>query len=384
MRALVEAAAAALQAGDAGSARAHFERIVASGQANAGVLAGLALACQSLKDEPAMLAALERALAIDPHNIRALVMKGDHLVATGASRSAIAFYAAALRAAAEAKGLPPGIVQLARHAEDMHRRINAELENHIRTQLAGAGHAPGSPRFAQSIEMLMGKKQRYVQEPRAYFFPGLADIQFFPRESFPWLASLEAATPQITAELEQLLATDQKFEPYIQQSADAPTRLGHPLLNDAAWSAFFLWKDGAPVPGSAERCPKTLAALAQLPLCRIPGRTPSILFSRLAPGACIPPHTGFLNTRLICHLPLIVPPGCVLRVGNEQREWRAGEAWVFDDTIEHEAMNRSDQSRVVLIFDIWRPELTDGEREQVTALLTAIDSFSRGGETWSV
>lgn len=384
VRTLVESAAAALQAGDASSARRYFEQVVASGQANAGVLAGLALACQALNDEPAMLAALERALALDPRNIRALVMKGDYLVATGASRSATAFYAAAMRTASESTGLPPGIVQLARHAEQMHQRINAELESHVRARLAAAGYAEGSSRFAQSIEILMGKKQRYVQEPRAYFFPELADIQFFPREDFPWLAGLEAAAPEITAELEQLLATEQKFEPYIQQSADVPTRPEHPLLNNAAWSAFFLWKDGAPVAGNAERCPKTLAALAQTPLCRIPGRTPSILFSRLAPGAHIPPHTGFLNTRLICHLPLIVPPGCFLRVGNEQREWRAGEAWVFDDTIEHEAMNRSDHSRVVLIFDIWRPELTDRERDQVSALLAAIDSFSAGAEAWSV
>ena len=384
MRVLAEAGAAALQAGDANTARRHFEQIVASGQANAGVLAGLAVACQALGDTAAMLVAVERALALDPQNIRALVMKGDHLVATGASRSATAFFAAAVRAASEAKSLPPGIVQLARHAEQMYQRINAQLESHVRAQLEAAGHAQGaSSRFAQSIEILMGKKQRYVQEPRAYFFPELANIQFFPREPFPWLAALEAATPEITAELEQLIATDQGFVPYIQQSADVPTRQDHPLLNNAAWSAFFLWKDGAPVPGNAERCPKTLAALASTPLSRIPGRTPSILFSRLAPGAHIPPHTGFLNTRLICHLPLIVPPNCYLRVGNEQREWRAGEAWVFDDTIEHEAVNRSNRSRVVLIFDIWRPELTVQERDQVAAVLAAIDSFSRGGEAWS-
>jgi aspartyl/asparaginyl beta-hydroxylase (cupin superfamily) len=384
MRVLVEAAAAALQAGDAATARRHFEQVVAIGQANAGVFVGLALACQALGDQPAMLAAIERTLALDPQNIRALAMKGDHLVASNASRSAIAFYAAAVQAASQARALPSGVVQMARHAEQMYQRINTQLESHVRARLEIAGHSPGdSSRFAQSIEILMGKKQRYVQEPRAYFFPELANIQFFPREIFPWLGGLEAATPAIAAELEQLIATDRGFEPYIRPSQNAPTRQDHPLLNNSAWSALFLWKDGVPVSGNAERCPKTLAALAELPLCRIPGRTPSILFSRLAPGAHIPPHTGFLNTRLICHLPLIVPPNCHLRVGNERREWRAGEAWVFDDTIEHEAMNGSDRSRVVLIFDIWRPDLTPHEREQVAALLAAIDSFSQGGETWS-
>jgi aspartate beta-hydroxylase len=385
MRALAEAGAAALQAGDGRTARRHFEQLVAGGQANAGVLVGLALACQASGDQVAMLAAVERVLTLDPHNIRALVMKGDHLVATGASRAAIAFYAAAVRAAAAAQALPPGVIQTARHAEQMYLRINAQLESHVRAQLeaAGLGTHPASSRFAQSIEILMGKKQRYVQEPRAYFFPELANIQFFPRENFPWLTALEAAAPEITAELEQLLATNQEFQPYIRPSSDVPTGEAHPLLNDAAWSAYFLWKDGAPVPGNAERCPKTLAALAELPLCRIPGRTPSILFSRLTPGARIPPHTGFLNTRLICHLPLVVPPNCHLRVGNEQREWQAGNAWVFDDTIEHEAVNGSDRARVVLIFDIWRPELTLEERGQVAALLAAIDSFSKGGEAWS-
>ena len=60
-------------------------------------------------------------------------------------------------------------------------------------------------------------------------------------------------------------------------------------------------------------------------------------FPRLEPGAHIPPHSGILNCRLICHLPLIVPPGCWLRVGNETREWEEGKLMIFDDSMEHEA-----------------------------------------------
>ncbi len=77
------------------------------------------------------------------------------------------------------------------------------------------------------------------------------------------------------------------------------------------------------------------------------------------------------NTRLVCHLPLIVPPGCTFRVGNETREWREGKLVIFDDTIEHEAWNDSKEDRVVLIFDIWRPELSTRERDELTALLSA-------------
>lgn len=100
----------------------------------------------------------------------------------------------------------------------------------------------------------------------------------------------------------------------------------------------------------------------------VPRRAPSVMFSILEPRTRIPAHTGVTNTRSTIHLPLIVPPGCGFRVGGETREWREGEAWAFDDTIEHEAWNDSDQPRVILIIDGWNPFLTDLEREGVRAL----------------
>src|SRR5690606_15553673 len=146
------------------------------------------------------------------------------------------------------------------------------------------------------------------------------------------------------------------------------------------WGAYFLWKDGHEQPGAA-RCPQTMAALANAPLTQIPNRAPSILFSKLAAQTRIPPHTGMVNARLICHLPLRVPEGCGFRVGNEVREWVEGKAWVFDDTIEHEAWNTSNVDRYILLFDIWRPELTEEERHGVAALCRAIDSFG-GAQAW--
>jgi hypothetical protein len=77
-------------------------------------------------------------------------------------------------------------------------------------------------------------------------------------------------------------------------------------------------------------------------------------------------------------LPLVVPSGCQLRVGNDQRQVEKGKAWVFDDTIEHEAWNSSSEARVVLIFDIWRPELTGEERDLVAALIEAGIPTSKG------
>jgi aspartate beta-hydroxylase len=86
------------------------------------------------------------------------------------------------------------------------------------------------------------------------------------------------------------------------------------------------------------------------------------------------PHTGVSNVRAIIHLPLIVPAKCGFRVGGETRKWRVGEAWAFDDTIEHEAWNRSDQLRVILIFDVWNPHITQSEREVLRAFFPVADA----------
>jgi aspartyl/asparaginyl beta-hydroxylase (cupin superfamily) len=123
------------------------------------------------------------------------------------------------------------------------------------------------------------------------------------------------------------------------------------------------------------RCPRTVATLAELPQVDIPGHGPTAFFSILDAHTRIPPHTGVTNTRLTVHLPLIVPAGCGFRVGGEIREWQVGTAWVFDDSIEHEAWNDSDVPRAILIFDIWNPALTPLERDLVREATTAIGDY---------
>ena len=120
----------------------------------------------------------------------------------------------------------------------------------------------------------------------------------------------------------------------------------------------------------------SLAALAHAPQPVIPGRAPLALFSRLTPGTHIQPHHGLLNTRLICHLPLIVPDGCGLRVGAETRSWREGEMLIFDDSFEHEAWNRGASDRTILLFEIWRPDIDVDERAQLTRIFAAIDTYA--------
>ena len=151
------------------------------------------------------------------------------------------------------------------------------------------------------------------------------------------------------------------------------------LLDSDDWTSAFLWQDGKPDTELLAACPETAALMADLPLTRISGLAPSVLFSKLDAGAKIEPHTGLLNCRLICHLPLTVPAGCGLRVGEDSRETQRGRGWAFDDSVSHEAWNNGEDPRTILLFDVWRPELKSDERHLITSLLEAVSGFGKVG-----
>ncbi len=111
-----------------------------------------------------------------------------------------------------------------------------------------------------------------------------------------------------------------------------------------------------------------------MPQAELPGRAPTAFFSILKPRTRIPPHGGVTNARATVHLPLIVPPGCGFRVGGETRAWVEGRAFAFDDTIEHEAWNESDEPRVILILDVWNPYLTAVEQQMLQEFYRAADA----------
>ena len=95
------------------------------------------------------------------------------------------------------------------------------------------------------------------------------------------------------------------------------------MLNNPAWSAFYLWKNGEVVAENAARCPRTMQALQDVPLARVPNRSPSILFSLLQPGAHIPPHNGLVNTRL--DLSSAADRAGAVHVSGRQRDARLAE-----------------------------------------------------------
>jgi aspartyl/asparaginyl beta-hydroxylase (cupin superfamily) len=382
--AITAAGYAALQRGDLATARQHFDRAVAANVADATVWMGLATVLRALGQPVEADRALDRALQLDAYYFPALIAKGDTYTERGDGRAASAYFTAAIKAAARYPSLPEQWHAELRRAESLSQRYRREFEAHLLSSLARAGFdASAGGRFAHAVDLLLGKRDVFSQQPKFFYYPELPQIQFFDRQLFPWVSELESEFAAIRGEARAVLEADTDFVPYVQRAANRPVFNERGLLDNSDWGAFFLIKDGVTVEANAARCPRTFAAVSRIPLCRIDKRTPSVLFSLLRPGARIPPHHGFMNARVIGHLPLIVPPDCALRVGNETHRWREGEAVFFDDSIEHEAWNPSAEPRIVLIFDVWRPELSARERELIAAALTAVDGFGGPPRPWT-
>jgi len=375
---MIEQAFGALQGGNLTQARGLFEKVIRFPEAVAGVWLGLAHVCARLGDEDATLSALDTALELEPENLRGNIFKGDHLEHCGDKRGAMGYYEIALRLASRMTDIPDDIRQGLQRAQAACERLEGEYRDFLMTQLTNDGFDPqtSSGRFRQSLEILFGKSDIYYQQPRRYYYPGLPQIQFYERDQFDWVESLEAATDDIRGELLSVMSESSRFTPYLENDGEHLNPKGTYLVNNDDWGAFYLWHYGELIAEASELCPKALAALETAPQPDIPGQAPIALFSKLRPRTRIPPHHGMINTRLICHLPLIVPKDCgALRVGSERRAWTEGEMLIFDDSMEHEAWNDSDAERVVLLFEIWRPELDDEERELVSATLRAVRNF---------
>jgi aspartyl/asparaginyl beta-hydroxylase (cupin superfamily) len=371
----------ALVAGDAGTACTLLGRAAALDPRTPLLWVNLALAQRSLRDEAGERDALEKALAADPRYFPALLHKARLFERQGKLKAAAYMYHAFL--ACLPPGQPPTHVQEAiAHANQVLRENDRALEAFLqpRVDAARARHA-GAPleRFDTCLQTLLGKRPTYRPEPTFMLFPRVPAIEFIDREHYPWLDGFDVATDEIRAEaLAAFSQAGDDFVPYISKPEGAPVDQWRELNNSKRWSTYFLFRNGRPLEDHLAHCPRTAALLRSSPLCEIPGHAPTAFFSVLAPRTRIPPHTGVTNTRFIVHLPLVVPSGCGYRVGGERREWREGVAWVFDDTFEHEAVNDSDQPRIVLIFDVWNCFLSPAERDMLAVVTAGVQEYNDG------
>jgi aspartate beta-hydroxylase len=378
---LHELARRQLAAGNTAEARSTFEQVVTLAPGHLPYWMSLAAALRALGRREEELAALERALSLDPTHLVVLLQKAALLDLMSKPRTAAAIYGHALQTLSADIRLPDPIKNHVAHARkrvaENSERLAVLIEAELKALPTTGASSSERMRFDRCLDRVLGRTRIYTPEPTFLLFPFLSNYEFHPRDRFPWLEQLEAATDSIRAELLGVLDADRDgIQPYIAYEEGLPLRQWKELNHSRRWGAYFLWNQGKREEAHLARCPRTVAVLSAPPQVDIPGRGPTAFFSLLDARTTIPAHTGVTNTRLTVHLPLIVPPGCRFRVGGETREWRAGTAWVFDDTIEHEAWNDSDFPRAVLIFDIWNPQLTSLERDLVRAATTVMAEYS--------
>ncbi|MGH8213236.1 MAG: aspartyl/asparaginyl beta-hydroxylase domain-containing protein [Rhodanobacteraceae bacterium] len=336
------------------------------------------------------LVAFEHALQLDPLHFVARLHRGAALERLGRTYDAVASYYGAI-VAAQNQGLwlseattAPGLRIAVRHAmrsvNENRRRLLLDLLAPLRQQYG----VDSLRRVEQGLMIHLGDAPPNYPDPRQrpkfFYVPGLRTQPFFERESFPWHVGLEKHIDVIREELLGVLADPKGFEPFLGTNDNRllkEQKLLAGIRGEAQWNSFFFHRHGEVFEQNARRCPRTTQILDSLPLVHIREHAPEVLFSVLTPGSHILPHHGITNTRLVTHLPLIVPEDCAIRVGGVQHTWQEGRCVTFDDTFEHEAWNRSDKVRVVMILDSWHPDLSQVEREAIALLVGGIGDFNR-------
>ncbi|CAM5583642.1 Aspartyl beta-hydroxylase OS=Rhodanobacter lindaniclasticus OX=75310 GN=B1991_18360 PE=3 SV=1 [Rhodanobacter lindaniclasticus] len=332
---------------------------------------------------------LKRCLELAPRAFVVRLRLGVALEQLGLSHDALVAYVAAVNTA-QASGrwlsdatTAPGLRAAVKHAMDGIDRGRRQLFDAVLQPLRQRYGASGMTRVEQCLAIYLGEQPLAPPDPRQrpkfLYFPGVPSQPYYPRERFPWQAGLEAGATAIREELQAVLSQSRDLESFLR--TDSPQATAELLRSSgtegAAWDAYFFHRHGERYDEHAAACPRTAALLDALPLAYVREHSPETLYSVLRPGTHILPHRGVTNTRLVTHLPLIVPADCALRVGGEVHEWQAGRCVTFDDTFEHEAWNRSGETRVVLILDCWNPDLTEIERVAVADLVGAIGDFNR-------
>jgi aspartyl/asparaginyl beta-hydroxylase (cupin superfamily)/Tfp pilus assembly protein PilF len=374
----------ALAAGELAEAEAFFGRAAQADPEAPPLWLNLAKAQRLRGDAAGERISLTRVLEIDQRNLTALIRLAELHERLGEQKLAAQRWTIVLHIGRAMEQRPAELDTLLDHAARYVAEAGRSFGDQLESALGEAREALSSSerrRFDACIDHVLGRRQIYRNECAGLHFPFLPADEFFDRGHFPWLPEIEAKTDVIRAELEAILAEDDPgILPYVSMEPGTPSNKWSALDRSLAWGALHLWKDGRRDDKACARAPKTAAAVEALPLSDLPGRTPTIFFSLLRPGTHLPAHTGVSNVRTIIHLPLIVPEGCGFRVGGETREWRVGEAFAFDDTIEHEAWNRSDKLRAILIFDVWNPYITEPERELLRKFFVVANATDHSGD----
>lgn len=369
-----------MRAGDFANAAVQFRAALALDPAAGPLWRNLAHACRQMGDETGERAALDEALALDRTDLTALIRLAQLLERQGQARDALLHWNGVLQLGAHIGDPSPDLAAVLSHAKAYCNEQQLSLFGGVNAVLAAdfASLGPSDARRARAfVDHALGGRPIYRNECAGIYYPFLPADEFFDDFHFPWFADLSAATGAIRDELLGLMAGDgAEIRPYVQMDSGTPANKWSTLDHSLDWSACFLWEYGKPNQPVLDRCPETVRVLEAVMDTRMEERTPNAFFSILRAHTHIPPHTGVTNTRAIIHLPLIVPADCGFRVGGETREWQEGRPFAFDDTIEHEAWNKSEDLRAVLIFDVWNPHLSAAERNIIERYFATADHIA--------
>lgn len=362
-----------------------LERLHALGPQDAQVAHSLAIAYAQIGQRERACDILSVALREMPNFLSARLHLGMYLQDAGRTADACREFGIALRQAREQNAqsqAPPQLLYLLDQARKTIKQTQLDIYQKAVFDLRATYGDAALAKIDACVEIYLKQREpdyaHPKQRPATMYIPGLAPRPFFEREEFLWITELEAATATIRAELLPVLDADQGFEPYVQLSSNDPQVGAWASVNHSrSWSAMHLYRHGKVIEANASRCPQTMAILDKLPLMRIRDHAPEVVVSVLQPNAHIPPHYGSVNGRLIVHLPLVVPINCgALAVAGELRQWEEARCLVFDDSFVHEAWNNSNQVRVVLLLDVWNPQLSEAERQAFAAALVTLDEFN--------
>lgn len=389
LQALNIVALASIRLGELYRARELLDRAISVSPGHAASHHHLGRAAELMGDLPGARAAYERAVQLGTALPAARLHLAAVLEQMGEHHAALVQYAR-VTADMQSQGrwlnvatTPPALVSLVAHAAQVVRDGRRALFYGLLEPLAAEFGREGLARVERMLRVhLKDEAPAYAddrQRPTFLYFPGLPTTAYFDPRLFPWLEELEERTPECREELQALLRRDAGQEA-VFSSAELAAQNLRSDREAPTWNGYYFYRHGERREINCAACPRTINALDRLPLSHVPDHGPEVLFSVFTPGTHLLPHRGVTNTRVVGHLPLIVPPDCALRVGGEDHAWQEGQVVVFDDTYEHEAWNRSDRLRVVLIFDLWNPHLTELERTAVARLVVAMGEFRQALE----
>jgi aspartate beta-hydroxylase len=342
-------------------------------QPDASTLMRLATVRRLLGDFPGAVSAAAGAVELSPGNFLMALLLGSVREAMGAVHGVERAYRVACAQAPVDLSFQPAVMKQVERA----KRFVEAAEKWRKSLVEWQPGDSALPLDQAEERRMRGLRANILKNHDAgplvapvFMIPEIKAKKYFDPSRFAGVAEIERETEAVREEF--LALAESRRDQWSSRLRGLHSTEGR-ADGDGAWSMIPLIRNGRVVEEFASRCPRTMALANALDLPDIPLISPSLYFSVLEPNSRIEPHVGITNARVIAHFPLIVPEDCGFRVGGETRRWEPGKALVFDDMTTHEAWNDSDRIRVVLIADVWRPELSAAERAAVSNLMNCQD-----------